>query len=111
FEHASLIPVLLGELFLSRISLPRRSAPFPYPTLFRSPRPRRSRCAESPARRRSSCRTISGGPARRRAYSTFEVLDDGARDVEARDRKSTRLNSSHVATSYAVFWLNKKKTA
>src|SRR5690625_5577387 len=26
----------------------------------------------------------------------------------ARDRKSTRLNSSHVATSYAVFCLNKK---
>src|SRR5690625_6757640 len=28
----------------------------------------------------------------------------------ARDRKSTRLNSSHVATSYAVFCLKKKKT-
>src|SRR5437870_9131224 len=27
------------------------------------------------------------------------------------DRKSTRLNSSHVATSYAVFCLKKKKTA
>src|SRR5690625_6212598 len=27
-----------------------------------------------------------------------------------RDRKSTRLNSSHVAISYAVFCLNKKKT-
>src|SRR5690625_6187165 len=29
----------------------------------------------------------------------------------ARDRKSTRLNSSHVAISYAVFCLKKKKTA
>src|SRR5437870_10920343 len=29
--------------------------------------------------------------------------------VEARDRKSTRLNSSHVAISYAVFCLKKKK--
>src|SRR5699024_11775415 len=28
---------------------------------------------------------------------------------EARDRKSTRLNSSHVSTSYAVFCLKKKK--
>src|SRR5207253_7972232 len=39
---------------------------------------------------------------------------DGARpdDVRdrARDRKSTRLNSSHVAISYAVFCLKKKKT-
>src|SRR6266508_4965855 len=36
----------------------------------------------------------------------------GARDRGApfrRDRKSTRLNSSHVATSYAVFCLKKKK--
>src|SRR5690606_40767638 len=30
--------------------------------------------------------------------------------VEARDRKSTRLNSSHVKISYAVFCLKKKKT-
>src|SRR5690625_6680630 len=29
---------------------------------------------------------------------------------EDRDRKSTRLNSSHVASSYAVFCLKKKKT-
>src|SRR5207249_9765103 len=30
-------------------------------------------------------------------------------DVEGRDRKSTRLNSSHVSISYAVFCLKKKK--
>src|SRR5437660_7897052 len=30
-------------------------------------------------------------------------------DVKAKDRKSTRLNSSHVAISYAVFCLKKKK--
>ena len=29
--------------------------------------------------------------------------------LDGRDRKSTRLNSSHVATSYAVFCLKKKK--
>src|SRR5690625_6523573 len=52
---------------------------------------------------------------------TFAVSDDGnqvawtewtgdsGRVVLAEDRKSTRLNSSHVATSYAVFCLNKKK--
>src|SRR5215510_16472460 len=32
----------------------------------------------------------------------------GGRVAEARDRKSTRLNSSHVASSYAVFCLKKK---
>ena len=31
-------------------------------------------------------------------------------DVSSRDRKSTRLNSSHVSISYAVFCLKKKKT-
>src|SRR5690625_7026441 len=35
---------------------------------------------------------------------TVVVLEEG------RDRKSTRLNSSHVAISYAVFCLKKKKT-
>src|SRR5690625_5338859 len=33
----------------------------------------------------------------------------GERIVHGQDRKSTRLNSSHVATSYAVFCLKKKK--
>src|SRR5439155_25946079 len=36
------------------------------------------------------------------AYMTAGMLDEG-------DRKSTRLNSSHVAISYAVFCLKKKK--
>src|SRR5438445_8228071 len=33
----------------------------------------------------------------------------GLRDLEAEDRKSTRLNSSHANISYAVFCLKKKK--
>src|SRR5437870_9737729 len=37
-----------------------------------------------------------------------EKMLEGA--IEAIDRKSTRLNSSHVAISYAVFCLKKKKT-
>src|SRR5690625_6880393 len=37
----------------------------------------------------------------------LEVLEAGL--VQAQDRKSTRLNSSHVAISYAVFCLKKKK--
>src|SRR5690606_17850405 len=38
-----------------------------------------------------------------------QTLADGNVDRVSRDRKSTRLNSSHVKTSYAVFCLNKKK--
>src|SRR5437773_2796385 len=42
-----------------------------------------------------------------------EFLDDGAHRVswaprDGRDRKSTRLNSSHITISYAVFCLKKK---
>src|SRR5437870_10611377 len=46
---------------------------------------------------------------------TLDITPDGARlgavrhPLKAGDRKSTRLNSSHVAISYAVFCLKKKK--
>src|SRR5437868_13915174 len=44
------------------------------------------------------------------AMSTFEdELADGPAKPSAEDRKSTRLNSSHVSISYAVFCLKKKK--
>src|SRR5690625_6310387 len=39
--------------------------------------------------------------------SIYEVMVGGA-DISETDRKSTRLNSSHVAISYAVFCLKKK---
>src|SRR5262245_62457056 len=48
----------------------------------------------------------------RRAVSGAAIRQDLARDAEAvdrRDRKSTRLNSSHLGNSYAVFCLKKKK--
>src|SRR5690606_41339086 len=38
-----------------------------------------------------------------------QVPFDDALDIYTRDRKSTRLNSSHVKISYAVFCLKKKK--
>src|SRR5207253_9919096 len=47
-----------------------------------------------------------------RRLETVHICLRANRDAQmgghARDRKSTRLNSSHVATSYAVFCLNKK---
>src|SRR6266496_5617049 len=73
--------------FFLMIRRPPRSTLFPYTTLFRSrssPRP----LPEHPHWR---------GPARRRGAGCL------------RDRKSTRLNSSHVEISYAVFCLKKKK--
>src|SRR5439155_17069507 len=44
---------------------------------------------------------------RARAYTSD--VEFSAEDATRRDRKSTRLNSSHVAISYAVFCLKKKK--
>src|SRR5256885_7605339 len=37
------------------------------------------------------------------------TVDDSRKAVSAQDRKSTRLNSSHLVISYAVFCLKKKK--
>src|SRR5712664_4269777 len=74
------------------IRRPPRSTLFPYTTLFRS---RPGRVAAGSASR--SCRLPRRGcPARDPRPS-------------GRDRKSTRLNSSHDQISYAVFCLKKKK--
>src|SRR6266567_8511925 len=66
--------------FFLMIRRPPRSTLFPYTTLFRSRRRPRRRCPGSWSRRNPR-----------------------------RDRKSTRLNSSHSQISYAVFCLKKKK--
>src|SRR5215211_8617638 len=74
--------------FFLMIRRPPRSTLFPYTTLFRSPSDRARRAGTSPCGRAPSSRR----PSDRR-----------------RDRKSTRLNSSHTVISYAVFCLKKKK--
>src|SRR5256885_10630813 len=84
------------------IRRPPRSTLFPYTTLFRSPdRPvLAGRC-----RGRRERRVLV--PLRPRAPEhDSALLAVGGR---ARDRKSTRLNSSHLVISYAVFCLKKKK--
>src|SRR3712207_7204355 len=56
---------------------------------------------------------ISPGPPRsepRAAAAAVEARHEPARRLPRRDRKSTRLNSSHANISYAVFCLKKKKT-
>src|SRR5438105_12479567 len=90
----------LSTLSLSLFSLtppPPSSTLFPYTTLFRSRRPR-------PRHHRSSHR--QGPPAHQRLAATCSAA--GSRSGW-RDRKSTRLNSSHEWISYAVFCLKKKK--
>src|SRR5256885_3761731 len=79
------------------IRRPPRSTLFPYTTLFRSALS--GECGpglcRQPYRGRKDCR-----------YERWARRRERSRD---RDRKSTRLNSSHLVISYAVFCLKKKK--
>src|SRR5690554_7033512 len=95
------------------IRRPPRSTLFPYTTLFRSPgavllqgraacRSTRVGCEWGLTRVVGACSVRTGGGA---PTGGRRVL--GCRST--RDRKSTRLNSSHVRISYAVFCLKKKK--
>src|SRR2546422_4341702 len=86
------------------IRRPPRSTLFPYTTLFRSrSQDRGPRCRRAALERRRSARRNE------RQRVDRERLGKGARRRD-RDRKSTRLNSSHGYISYAVFCLKKKKT-
>src|SRR5256885_12807815 len=78
--------------FFLMIRRPPRSTLFPYTTLFRSP----GRGLQGPQPRH-------GLVLHRR-----QRMAGAARGLPA-DRKSTRLNSSHLVISYAVFCLKKKK--
>src|SRR5260221_7810920 len=90
------------------IRRPPRSTLFPYTTLFRS-RPdggaRCVRCSAGAAPRRHH-------PARALACHVAGTLPAPALPSSrgVRDRKTTRLNSSHTLISYAVFCLKKKTT-
>src|SRR5690349_24241086 len=88
------------------IRRPPRSTLFPYTTLFRS----RRRCAERP-RALGAQPLDERGPAQAVLDRVAVGLDphEQAHVAPEQDRKSTRLNSSHVEISYAVFCLKKKK--
>src|SRR2546429_4525750 len=93
------------------IRRPPRSTLFPYTTLFRS-HPRRSDNLARAARADRFCRAVSRWEIHRRGGRASAVFVPGAPlafSLENRDRKSTRLNSSHGYISYAVFCLKKKK--
>src|SRR2546426_8077313 len=101
------------------IRRPPRSTLFPYTTLFRSPMSLLGRKIENPARTRIICQQRPATAVRVCASEVRELVDEalqreniGAearRAQHRRDRKSTRLNSSHLVISYAVFCLKKKK--
>src|SRR5574343_617851 len=80
----SIVHIIL-LLFFLMIRRPPRSTLFPYTTLFRSPR-----CAGA---------VLPG---------VRQGLPGRTAPAHRGDRKSTRLNSSHITTSYAVFCLKKK---
>src|SRR5476651_2755393 len=81
YYNFGVIPLLPFFFFFLMIRRPPRSTLFPYTTLFRS----RYRCTSFTPRR------------------VQQIVQ------RYRDRKSTRLNSSHANISYAVFCLKKKK--
>src|SRR5256885_6346926 len=86
------------------IRRPPRSTLFPYTTLFRSLHPF---CG---AARRTEGRAISLAPGHRGLrIAACGCLEFRKRRDDAVDRESTRLNSSHLVISYAVFCLKKKK--
>src|SRR5260221_9038639 len=82
--------------FFLMIRRPPRSTLFPYTTLFRSGCGRHRMDRHADRARRGPLHKTSVRP-RQRSH------------VKRRDRKSTRLNSSHTVISYAVFCLKKKK--
>src|SRR5207253_10988344 len=95
----------LQMFFLSPSPPPPTSTLFPYTTLFRS---ELEQSAPRGLGRRALTFAVPVGD------DFLEVVrrghgQDASRRADLLDRKSTRLNSSHVAISYAVFCLKKKK--
>src|SRR5438045_5481248 len=91
----SFVPCVYTRVFFFMIRRPPRSTLFPYTTLFRSGWRLSGKWQWLDADRPHGQRRL--------------VLSGGGRAVQAvKDRKSTRLNSSHLGISYAVFCLKKK---
>src|SRR5690349_23886117 len=99
-------------LFFLLIRRPPSSTLFPYTTLFRSAvlALQGGESGDALLHHRQPC-GIDLDPVGVRAELPGDVVDQDADlpDATGQDRKSTRLNSSHVEISYAVFCLKKKK--
>src|SRR2546426_3074840 len=90
------------------IRRPPRSTLFPYTTLFRSVKNVGEKALGEIAEllRREG---LNFGMKFEETEDELKVVDAGAAPQAQVDRKSTRLNSSHLVISYAVFCLKKKK--
>src|SRR5256885_11305194 len=86
--------------FFLMIRRPPRSTLFPYTTLFRS----------SAVRPQRLCHHRQGNEPQGHAHLRTDRARIAREEVHEEDRKSTRLNSSHLVISYAVFCLKKKNT-
>src|SRR5690606_42024524 len=103
-------------LFLPRAGRPSSPPPFPYTTLFRSiSHVRQNRVLGSTMSFAAADYADRAVIAEELAYArqictrhNWPMIDVSRRSIEETDRKSTRLNSSHVKISYAVFCLKKK---
>src|SRR2546426_10253627 len=88
-SHTPTFSLSILFFFFLMIRRPPRSTLFPYTTLFRSDR--------------------EDGGQRRPGRLFRQEPERGTHNHRQGDRKSTRLNSSHLVISYAVFCLKKKK--
>src|SRR5699024_12434584 len=109
------LPILTSVLRISSLPpTPRTSTLFPYTTLFRSDElsvtkdGKQVELAANIGTPRDLEGVISNGAEGVGLYRT-EFLYMDSKELPTEDRKSTRLNSSHVSISYAVFCLKKKK--
>src|SRR5690606_41030102 len=101
-------PRSCSSLFFLPIRRPPRSTLFPYTTLFRS---------SIMNRKEESHMTVVKAMGVSKQYGPLTAIDQLSLHIDGhkliglvgRDRKSTRLNSSHVKISYAVFCLKKKR--
>src|SRR5258705_7000840 len=89
------------------IRRPPRSTLFPYTTLFRSHEVRAHRADQR--RERPDARPFAHRVGERSLVGGEVTGEDVVHVGAVVDRKSTRLNSSHLGISYAVFCLKKKK--
>src|SRR5205807_8842232 len=105
-HHTTSAALAVSFFVLLQLRPPPRSTLFPYTTLFRSRRSGSSSVSTAPTSR-APARAAASGSASRSSPPCATVT---AATIE-RDRKSTRLNSSHLVISYAVFCLKKKKKA
>src|SRR5207248_10113510 len=100
YSSVALLLLLSLLCFFLMILPPPRSTLFPYTTLFRS-----LLCWVALDR----AVRLAGETRAREQVAAWKRERDAIREVILRDRKSTRLNSSHRTISYAVFCLKKKK--